>query len=290
MKRNLMAIILLIQSISAWSQADRIDSLLNDVVWGDREMMTLLDPPSSFCYLYGGLSGENKTMYAGRELEENMMTMNGNLFFFHSKGVFLGASGTWYGDPGEGYSNTILSAGIYRPVNAKKNLNFRASYSHYFYAGSDSLYDNPFTNSLGAGLSLRNNWIGGRLSLNVLFGQDFGMNFSPAVFSRLPVFRFGKYNKLQLEPELSVFFGSASVELDQMESQSGQQATQTEIVTENKYGLLNTQFCIPLCLYIGDFDLEVGYSLNIPSSQDENMDYPVSSYFSFSIGYLIPLF
>ncbi len=289
MKRNLMAIILLIQSISTWSQANRIDSLLNDVVWGDQEMMMLLDPPSSFCYLYGGLSGENKTMYAGRELEENMMSMNGNLFFFHSKGVFLGASGTWYGDPGEGYSNTILSAGIYRPLSAKKNLNFRASYSHYFYAGSDSIDDNPFTNSLGAGLSLRNNWIGGRLSLNVLFGQEFGMNLSPAVFSRLPIIRFGKYNKLQLEPELSVFFGSESVELDQLGSQSGQQGSQTEIATENKYSLLNTRFYLPVCLYIGDFDLEFGYSLNIPSSRDVNVDYSASSTLSFSIGYMFPL-
>lgn len=134
MKRNIMAIILLIQGISAWSQADKIDSLLNDVVWGDKETMRLLDP------------------------------------------------------------------------------------------------------------------------------------------------------------ELSFFLGSESVELDQMGSQSGQQGTQTEITTENKYSLLNTRFYLPVCLYIGDFDLELGYSLNIPSTQDENMDYPLSSYFSFSIGYLIPVF
>lgn len=289
MKQHLLAIILLIQSLSVWSQTDRIDSLLNDIVWGDKEMMRLMDPPKSYCYLYGGLAGENKTMYAGRELEESMMAMNGNLFFFHSKGFFLGASGTWYGDPGEGYSNTMLSAGMYKPLNQKKSLNFRASFNHYFYASSDSLTENPFTNSMGAGLSLRNKRIGGRLSLNLLFGQDFGMNVTSAIFSRLPVIRFGKYNKLQLEPELSVFIGSESVELDQLGSQSGQQGIQTEMVTEDKYGLLNTQFYLPLCLYIGDFDLELGYSLNIPSSQDENIDYPVNSVFSFSIGYLLPL-
>ena len=289
MKQLLISIAMLIFSSPAWSQPDRMDSLLNDVVWGDKEMMRLLDPPSSYCYIYGGVAGENKTMYAGRELEDNMMAMNGNMYFFHSKGFFLGASGSWYGDPGEGYSNTIATAGLSKPLNAKKNLTFRASYSRYFYASSDSAVENPFTNNVGTGISLRNKYIGGRLSLNLLFGQDFGMNITPALFSRLPIVKFGKYNKLQLEPELSVFIGSESVELYQAGSQSGQQGTQTEIAIENKYGLLNTQIFLPVCLYVGDFDLELGYSLNIPSTQDANIDYPVSSYFSFSIGYLIPI-
>lgn len=278
--------IFLLSGFSAWAQTDRLDSLLNDVVWGDKAMMRLLDPPSAYCYLYGGVAGESKTMYAGRELEDNMIAMNGNLYFFHSSGFFAGATGTWYGEPGEGYSTTIATAGINTPLNTKKSLNFRASYSRYFYVETDSSDENPFTNNLGAGISLRNKWIGGRLSLNLLFGQDFGMNLTPAIFSRLPVVRFGKYNKIQLEPELSLFIGSETVELEKV---SGQQGTQTTIASDDAYGLLNTQFYLPVCLYIGDFDLELGYSLNIPTTRDENITYPVSSYFSFSIGYLLPL-
>ena len=286
MKKVVIQILMLMIGLSAWPQTDRLDSLLNDVVWGNKEIMRLLDPPSSYCYLYGGVAGENKTMYAGRELEDNMMAMNGNLYYFHSKGFFLGASGTWYGDPGEGYSNTIASAGINKPLNAKKNMNFRASYSRYFYAKTDSAIENPFTNNVGAGISLRNKYIGGRLSLNLLFGQDFGINFAPALFSRLPVVRFGKYNKIQLEPELSLFIGSETVELENV---GGQQVTQTIYSTEDTYGLLNSQFYLPVCLYIGDFDLELGYSINIPTTRDENITYPVRSYFSFSMGYLLPL-
>jgi len=289
MKKIVIPIIILISGLSAWSQTDRLDSLLNDMVWGNKELMRLLDPPSSYCYMYGGVAGENKTMYAGRELEDNMVAMNGNLYFFHSKGFFLGASGSWYGEPGDGYSNTIASAGINTPLNAKKSLNFRASYSRYFYANSDSAGENPFTNNVGAGISLRNKWIGGRLSLNLLFGQDFGMNVTPALFSRLPVVRFGKYNKIQLEPEISFFIGSESVELEKVGGTGGQQGSQTTIETEDAYGLLNTQFYIPVCIYIGNFDIELGYSINIPSTQDDYIDYPASSYFSFSIGYLLPL-
>lgn len=279
---------MLMFGLSAWSQTDRLDSLLNEVVWGDKEMMRLLDPPSWYCYLNGGVAGESNTMYAGSELEDNMVAINGNLYFFHSKGLFVGASGVWYGDPGAGYSTTIASAGINKFINQKKSLNFRASYSRYFYANTDFPSENPYTNNLSTGISLRNKWIGGRLSLNLLFGQDFGMNITPGIFSRVPVLRFGKYNKIQLEPELLILIGSETVELANIIDLGSQQGSQTT-TTKNTYGLLNTRLYLPVCFYIGDFDLELSYSLKIPVAQDENADYPVSSFFSFSIGYLLPL-
>jgi hypothetical protein len=289
MKNVVIPIIMLMFGLSAWSQTDRLDSLLNDVVWADKEMTRLLDTPSSFCYLYGSVAGENKTMYAGRELEDKMIAMNGNLYFFHSKGFFVGATGAWYDDPGAGYSNTIASAGINKSLNRKKSLSFRASYSRYFYANTDSASENPFTNNLGTGISFRNKWIGGRLSLYLLFGQDVGMNFTPAIFSRLPLVRFGKYNKIQLEPELSAFIGSETVELEKVSNLGGQQGSQITTITEDAYGLLNTQFYLPVCFYIGDFDLELGYTINIPTTQNESIDYPISSFFSFSVGYLLPI-
>ena len=290
MKRTGITVIMLLLTFAAWSQTDKLDSLLNDVVWDDGEMSRLFNPPSSFCYLYGGVAGENKTMYAGRELEENMMAINGNLYFFHAKGFFIGASGAWYGEPVDGYSVTVASAGLNTPLNIKRSLNLRASYSRYFYANNDTATENPYTNNLGIGISLRNSRIGGRLSINMLFGQDFGMNLTPTVFSRLPIVKFGKYNKIQFEPELSAFFGSESVELEKISGTNPQQSgSQTTSTTENTYGLLNTRFYLPICFYIGDFDLELGYSINIPSTQDDYTKYPVSSLFSFSIGYLLPL-
>jgi hypothetical protein len=289
MKRAVIQMIMLIYGLSAWSQTDRLDSLLNTVVWGDKEMMRLLDPPLWYCYLNGGITRENRTVYTGSEFEDNIVAINGNLYFYHSKGFFVGASGIWYGGPGAGYSTTIASAGINKFLNQKKSLNFRASYSRYFYAYSDSASENPYTNNLSTGISLRNKWIGGRFSLNLLFGKDFGMNFTPGIFSRIPVLRFGRYNKIQLEPELSIFIGSQTVEILNISDLVGKQGSQTTTTTKVTYGLLNTRFYLPVCFYIGDFDLELSYSLKISSIQDENMEYPVSSFFSFSIGYLLPL-
>ncbi len=280
-------ILLMTSGLSVWSQTDMLDSLLNDVFGDDKEMMQLLNPPSVYYYLYGSVAGDSKTYYAGRELGDNIYNMNGNLYFFHSKGFFIGASGTWYSQLDPGYNTTIISAGINKPLNRKKSLNFRASYSRYFYNNADPEVENVFNNNLGTGISLRNKWLGGRLSFNFLFGKDFGMNFMPSIYSHITVARFGDDNTIQLSPELSVFIGSETVEYENT-SQMGN-PPQESPTTEDTYGLLNTQVYFPVCVYLGDFDLELGYSVNIPTTQDEISTYPVSSFFSLSIGYFLPL-
>ena len=288
MKTAVSYILLLTGILPAFSQTDALDSLLLEIMGNDREIMRLINPPTSYCYLYGGIGGENKSYYAGREIGDDMYNMNGNIFFFHSKGFFIGASGSWYSQTEPGYTNTILTTGFGNSINKKKSLSLRASYSRYFYHNSDPDTITPFTNNLAGSISLRNKWIGGRLAVNFLFGTDFGINLRPVFFSRIPVFRFGMFNKIQLEPEVSVFIGSESVEYDIAGNLSGMQGSQSSTI-ENVYGLLNTQILIPVCFYLGDFDLELSYSLNIPVSSEENVQYPVSSSFSFSVGYLLPL-
>lgn len=290
MKRVIISIALMICVFPAFSQTDRLDSLLYDVLGDDKEMMKFLAPPPSFCYLYSGFAGNNKTFYAGREIGENMYTMNGSIYFFHSKGFFIGTTGSWYSQLSPGYSNTIVTAGFYKVLNPKKNLTFRASYNRYFYNSPDAETANLFRNNLGTGLTLRNKHIGGRISFNFLFGQDFGMNVTPNIFSRITIARFGKYNRIQVEPEISIFIGSEVVEYTSAGSLTGQQSdSQSSLPTKDVYGLLNTQFNLPLIIYAGDFDIELGYSVNIPKSQDANITWPVSSFFSVSLGYLLPL-
>ncbi|MBN2611275.1 MAG: hypothetical protein JXB00_06940 [Bacteroidales bacterium] len=287
MKRVTSILLFLAAFLQAWPQADHLDSLINDVLGVDKELMRLIDPPSSYCYVYSGINSDTRTFYAGREIGENMVSMNGSAYLLHSKGFYAGLSGMWYSQPIPGYSNTIVSAGLYKTLNKKKSLSFRASYNRYFY--SNDTTSQVFSNSLGTGLTLKNSWIGSRLSVNFLFGEDFGFNFTPNIFSRITVVRFGNYNKLQVEPEISLFFGSEYTEYAMVENLSGQQSGSSETRIKEVYGLLNTQFYLPLCVYLGDFDIELGYSLNIPRSQDADISYPVTSFFSFSLGYLLPI-
>ncbi len=289
MKPVFVSILMLMSGLSVWSQTDRLDSLLTDVLEDDKQVMRLINPPSSYCYLYAGLAGDSKSYYAGREIGDNMVNISGNIYFLHSKGFFIGTSGSWYSQVDPGYSTTIATAGISRAINQKKSLLFRTSYSRYFYNdGESDTTVHVFNNNLGTGISIRNKWIGGRLALNLLFGQEFGMNITPNVFSRITLARIGKYNKIQLEPEVSMFFGSESVEYNVSGNMGGMQGSQSTTDTDVVYGLLNTQFYLPVCIYIGDFDIELDYSLSIPTTQDQD-SYPISSFISFSLGYLLPL-
>lgn len=284
-----MFILLMMYALSTWSQADKLDSLLMDVLGDEKEIMQLLNPSSQYYYLYGSVAGDSKSFYAGRELGDDMLNLSGNLYFFHSRGFFIGASGSWYSQLDPRYNTTILTGGISTPVNDKKSLNFRASYSRYFYRTSDPETESVFNNNIGTGLSLRNKWIGGRISFNFLFGKDFGMNVTPNIFSHIPIARFGKYNKIELAPEAFVFIGSETVEYLSSGHINNSLQEPPTTTTEDTYGLLNTNFYFPVCVFIGDFDLEIGYSLNIPFTKNETYTYPLSSFFTFSIGYMLSL-
>jgi hypothetical protein len=285
MKRVIIQIMILLCGLEAMAQPDRVDSLLLNVLGDDKTINRLLYPPSF--YLYSGATCNNKTFYAGRELGDNMYTINGNIYIFHSGGFYIGASGLWYSELDPGYNSTVVTAGINRPLNKKRTFSFRASYSRYFFNNTDTVTEIVYSNNLGAGLTFRNNWIGGRLSFNALFGKEFGMNLAPSVFANITLVRFGTNNKIFLAPELSAFIGSETIEYESGGSIIDPQ--DPTYLTTDKYGLLNTQAYLPLCIYVGDFDIEIGYSLNVPTTQDNTIKYPMSSFLSFSIGYLIPL-
>lgn len=290
MKSRIILILLLMCGISVLSQADRLDSLLDEVLGKDLEMMTYPDSFSTFMFLYGGVNYDSKTFYAGREIGDDMYSMNGYMYFFHSKGFYIGTSGLWYSQFDPGYSATIATAGFYKSLVKIKNLSIRASYSRYFYYQPDPEFEYSYTNSLNAGLSLKYRWIGGRISSGFLFGKDVGMNVKPVLFSQITLARFGTYDNIQIEPELSFLIASEAVEYETAGNpDSNLSDSQTKTATENKYGLLNTQFYLPVCLFFRDFDLELGYTVNFPVSQDQSITYPVSSFFSVSFGYVLSL-
>src|SRR5665811_198005 len=100
------------------------------------------------------------------------------------------------------------------------------------------------------------------------FGKEFGMNLSPEIFANISIARFGSSGKLFLAPEISLFLGSESTEYESGGSIIDNGSS--NIYTSDKYGLLNTQFSLPVCIYAGNFDIELGYSVNIPTTQEKD--------------------
>ena len=264
------------------AQYDRIDSLLLDVFGNDNMLDHVLYRPSKYSYIYSGISLDNKTYYAGRELGDDMFSANGNLFMFHRTGLYFGLSGSWYSDVDPAYYSTIVSAGFRKSLNAKKTITISAACSRLFMTRQDESIEISYKNNLGAGLFLQNRWLGGSISANLLFGNETLVTFTPAVFSNIKLLRFGTFGRIYFEPEVSAFVGSETVykTLD---------AVNESFSTAEKYGLLNIKAYIPVSIYFSSFNLEAGYSFNIPRTQDNFIKYPVSSFFSVSLAYLLPL-
>jgi hypothetical protein len=104
--------------------------------------------------------------------------------------------------------------------------------------------------------------------------------------------KFGFLNKLEFEPEVSLFFGSEDVidvKIGRVIGPLGRPRPTVNYFTTTQFGLMNTEFQFPLTLSLGDFDFELGYNINIPHSLDPDYSYKVTGYVNFSVGYILDL-
>lgn len=271
--------------IPTFAQTDKIDSLLNDLIYNDSDPLIMPEKPVKFDFLYTGANYNSNTFYAGREIGSNMLNVSGNLFYYSSTGLFIGASGSWYNQLTPGYSNTTLSTGFSKAIDKKKLFTFRTSYSRFIYYKPDTASNYPYNNNFNLGLSFRKNRIGMRVAGNLLFGDEYKINLSTAIYSRFTLIKLGKYNKIYTAPEVSAFLGSETVSTTKTNSQNTDQTTNLKDV----FSLLNTQLYVPLGLSIGNFDFEFSYSVNLPTTQDVNISYPLNTFYSVSIGYMLPI-
>jgi hypothetical protein len=290
MKKILFFILAGFIDLHLWAQSDTIDSLLADILQDDEETASGLDKMPALHFLYMGTVLNSRTFYAGREIGENMVNLNGSIFYFNSRGFFIGASGAWYSQLDPGYNSTIASFGIIKSTGNKTKVTFRTTLSRYFYYQPNPDLDYSLKNNLGTGLTIKNKCIGGRVTMNLMFGEDIGINASSVLFSSITILKFGKFNKIILEPELSIFMGSETIEYDYISGVDGKLTdTQTPTSTKETYGLLNAQFYFPVSLSLNNWEVELSYSVNKPFTKETSITYPVTSNIAVTLGYLLPL-
>ena len=262
-------------SIKTDGQPDRIDSLLNELIYSDETIMSTIVQPVKSDFLYAGLNYNSKTYFAGREIGIDLVNVSGHVFYFSSLGVFAGVSGIWYDQLTPGYSTTMLTLGYGSYLDKKKNFRASGSYTRFIYTNPDSAAIYPYLNNANVTLAYRKNWFGARVSGNMLFGGETLFNFSPTVYSNFYFWKFGKNNKFYLGPEISCYFSKETINAE---------TNPTEC-----FGLLNTKLLVPFSVNLGNLEVQLGYSLNFPVTQDKNITYQISSAFSVSAFYLIPL-
>ncbi|MGQ8336473.1 hypothetical protein ACUNWD_07965 [Sunxiuqinia sp. A32] len=297
MKKFLLSFIFLFSIGSILAQKDvileiqenRLDSLVESVLFDDF-YSDLFAEDYSTQFLYWRANYDAKTFYAGREIGIDQYNLSSQLFYLHTKGFYAGVSGAWYSDLDPNYRTTVLTLGYGKGLKKIKFLRYRASYDLFFYNNQDPDYEPIYTSSLNVGTTLKSKIVSTRFDASFLLGKEFGTQLSWDIYSKINLLKFGRLNKLRIEPEVSFTYGSETVEYDLSAYLLDQYPDLTDTYYyEDVFGMLNTSIEVPLNLSLKNFDIEFSWKKNFPHSMDYTIEYPNTSFFSFSIGYLFNL-
>lgn len=271
-------------------RVERVDSLLSDILFEDDDLMDLFDVKQNFHFLYLSSSWSNRTYYAGRENGDYQSNLSGQLYYMSSSGFFAGLSGSWYSQLDPNYRSTILTVGYGKGLKKHPFLRYRFSADYFLFHVNDPEFDPIYNSSFNAGITIKNQSLGTRFDGSLLVGQEVGQQFSWNTYGYVYLTKFGKYNYLRLEPEVSLFFGSEAAEFLLNEAYFDP-STNEEVDTfyRDVFTLLNTQLRLPISLNWGNFDMQLSYIYNIPRTVGDSESYPNTSYIRFSLGYIFSL-
>jgi hypothetical protein len=268
------------------AQTSQSDSIIDELIFEYKSEGQITKSVKNYHFIYTGVNFSNKTLSAGREIGLDQYNFTSQLFYFNTKGLILGLSGAWYSQLDPKYSTTGFSAGYGNKFKKLPNLTYRMSANYFLFHTGSYDYTPTYRGSINAGTTLKNKWAGTRLDFNLLAGQKIGTSISWDIFSKIKLLKLSKYDKIQLEPEVSFYFSSESVEVN---NTGYFDELITDIQYTNAFGLLNTKFTLPINISYKNFNFEAAYQLNLPHSLDSNYSYDKTSTFNISIGYLIGL-
>ncbi|MCU4177806.1 hypothetical protein [Carboxylicivirga sp. N1Y90] len=267
------------------SQESYVDSVLNEEMYYDESDVFYMefDSNKTFHFMYANGSYNNKSFYAGREVMNPQYFLSGQVSYFNSKGFFMGlatSSGTWFSTNNDANYNNSLTLGYGKALKKHKWFRYNASYSRYFSFNNGFDFSSTYSNNLHLGVGAKHKWFGTRVGLNYLFGEASKATFSWDIYSSITLLKMSTFNNIKVEPEVSFFYDSELVE---------QINTDNSLSYTNEFGWMNTELTLPLQININDFDIELGYTINLPRSLDPNYTYNTTSFFSLSIGYIFEL-
>ncbi|MCX6238555.1 MAG: hypothetical protein NTY07_13515 [Bacteroidia bacterium] len=283
--RTLLIIAIFLTGSTSILKAQKTDDLIEDIMFSDDdEFNKIFDLLSNYQFLYTSVNYYNKTYFAGRDLGIDQYNLTPQIFYLNSNGLMLGLSAVVYSGFTPKWNTTELTAGYSHSFGKLKNLMYKTSYSRYFFAKQDSVTPS-FKNAVGLGISFRKKLFGMRLDGSLLFGNEKSAQMNYDAYLDIPVLKFGKYDKLSLKPELSLYFGTETTILLKTIGIRKRQV----LYYGNAFGWMNSELSFPLILSYRNFDFEAGYNINFPRALGDNQPLKIVSTLNFSIGYIFGL-
>jgi len=273
------------------AQESKIDSVLNEFLFDNEDLLELVRSSRNFQFIYSRLNYDSKTFFAGRDIGIEQFNSTAQMSYFHSIGISIGGAAVYYSQLDPKISTIMLMAGYSNKLFNSTDYRYRISYNRYFFPKSEFLTAGTFNSSLGFGFTFDKKSGGSRIDYSLLIGNELASQLSWDLYADLLIMKFGRSKNIKFEPEISMYFGSDKTIITQVGIVPGRlprQFTFTEVESQ-KFGWMNTEIKLPLTINYKDFDFEFGYNFNLPRSLFSSEQIDPSSYFNFSVGYLFSL-
>ncbi|MEL1241454.1 hypothetical protein [Flavobacterium flavipallidum] len=261
------------------------DEIIDALLEKNQNIEELLKSISKYQIIYLSLNYNNKTFFSGRDIGVEQYNLNPKISYLHSSGFYGSLSGIYYSAFEPNWDLTTASLGFGRDFGKQKKLRYNGSYSRYFYNNS---LDNAYSNVLNTTLSFRNKKrnFSSQFSFSYLFGNQNGIQINSTNFVLLNLYK-NKNTQLSLKPQLSIVAGNQTIELARNYFFNGHPIT--VYTTNSTFDLINTQINFPLNFNYKSLDFEISYNFNFPNALKGETNVKNTSYFNFSLGYMINL-
>ncbi len=249
------------------------------------------------------LSYTSRVTSAGRDFSVKQYGLTPGVSFYHHSGAFADVSGYWNSQFEPNYSLTVLSAG-YLGLPTKW-LSYNIAFERSFYAQtvSDSVITAP-PNGLNGTLFFDADWLYATIDYTYLFGNNDAHRLSGALSGNIVFRKVWFLDKITLFPSANFLFGNEELVSYRFNVDLTDPRIQRLIrrfprlrrrvltpETRDVFGLMNVSFSTPISLRYKQFSLLLSYTYNIPVELpgESLADTKPNSYFSTSLGYMIPL-
>lgn len=297
MKNKIISILCSFSFLIAFSQErpqriSDMDNFLDDLLTENESLDIFLASMTNFHLLYFSVNYNSETYFSGRDIDIDQYNIVPQITYMHSKGFYASLSGIYYSEFEPNWDVTTANAGYGRSLGKKKLWQYFASYSYYFYSNDiENLYHSTLNG--GIGINNKKRSLGTQLSGAYYFGDEVTYQIVLRSYANLKLLKTKKHY-LRLRPQFSIVTGTQIVDLSGGSIQKAllskeAETTQDVYLEDNVFGLINTQFNIPLQYTVGSFDFELGFNYNIPSELGNESDLENTSFFNFGIAYLINL-
>lgn len=281
-------VLILISMFQSTAQDDEtmVDSLLDEFLSADNQIIDdLLLSLSNFNLIYASTTYNTKTYFSGRDIGIDQYNISTQLTYANSNGFYTGISGTYFSQFYPKWDVTTLYIGFGNYLNKQKTLSYNTAYSRYFYANSE---DNIFANTLDFGLGIRtkNKILATQLTGSYLFGKESSFHFLSKTYFKTNLLK-EKNTLITIKPQLNILFGKQTIELSRIDIIEN--IPETTYSKNTVFDLINTQLIFPVECTFNNFDICFGYTFNFPHPIGEEVSLKTTSFFNFSLGYLLEL-